>query len=58
VNTNGLKCIGMFWSTEHNCIIVTLKGTTIDNYEEIMLDAAIQVPSLFSFSHGKHSGSL
>lgn len=34
---------GMFWSTDHNCIVVTLKGTTIDNYEEIMLDAAIQV---------------
>ncbi|KAH8552216.1 Alpha/Beta hydrolase protein [Umbelopsis sp. PMI_123] len=46
---------GMFWSTEHNCIIVTLKGTTIDNYEEIMLDAAIQRtdarPFLFGSCH-------
>lgn len=37
------EILGMFWSTDHNCIIVTLKGTTIDNYEEIMLDAAFQV---------------
>jgi hypothetical protein len=43
----------MFWSTEHNCIIVTLKGTTIDNYEEIMLDAAIQVRYSFSFTFFK-----
>ncbi|KAI9281211.1 Alpha/Beta hydrolase protein [Umbelopsis sp. AD052] len=46
---------GMFWSTQHNCIIVTLKGTTIDNYEEIMLDAAIQRtdarPFLFGSCH-------
>ncbi|KAJ2958937.1 hypothetical protein NQZ79_g5517 [Umbelopsis isabellina] len=48
---------GMFWSTEHNCIIVTLKGTTVDNYEEIMLDAAIQRTDARAFLFGAcHQG--